>query len=603
MQRIPQIWPGWQADELIGQGAFGRVYRASRTMGGHTSVAAIKVIDIPQSEDEVRALRSMNMDAMSIRSHFEDAAKRVINEVATMDRLKGSPHVVHIEDYQLLERDDGVGWTILIRMELLESLEDYQDRCGMPDARETARIGIDICDALQACHDAGIIHRDVKPANVFVGEYGGYKLGDFGIAKRLDEATRSTKSHAGTDAYVAPEVATGHYDDRVDTYSLGVMLYRYLNGGRPPFLSPKGAVSHDDLMRAQARRLSGERPSLPAGDRVSTSLAAIVRKAIEPTPADRWQSAANFGSALQTWLDGGVVDVGGSSDKVEQRRVIMPGAISGTSEYDPLNALGGVGAAVAAREAAEREAAEREEARKKAEEARRQAAEQEAARKAAEAKAAEKAARKAAAEREVARREAERREAAKREADAEREAARKEAAAKLAQAAKQKTTAVKNAATTKEPSDDDFWARVREFEKGIAYEDGTDRGGGWFLLLLYFTFGFIAITPLNNDWSTVGSWVGNILWAAIFGVGGSLVVTATLHAARKESGIKKAVGILSLVGGVICGIYMLQDELGPLSNAYVDAEHTMHFWSFFILVNFVGWCIIASIRELQKKRP
>ena len=74
MQRIPQVFPGWQADELIGEGAYGKVYRASRRAGGHASQAAIKVIDIPRDESEVAALRSMNMDAVFFTSAARFAA-------------------------------------------------------------------------------------------------------------------------------------------------------------------------------------------------------------------------------------------------------------------------------------------------------------------------------------------------------------------------------------------------------------------------------------------------------------------------------------------------------------------------------------------------
>lgn len=342
MQRIPQVWPGWQADELLGQGAFGKVYRASRTLGGHTTQAAIKIIDIPRDEAEIESLRSMGMDALSIRSYFEETARSVINEVATMDRLKGSPHVVHIEGYQLLERESGVGWTVLIRMELLEPLEVYLRSHGLPNAREVAGIGIDMCDALQACHEAGIIHRDVKPANVFRSDYGEYKLGDFGIAKSLEEATRSTKSFAGTDAFMAPEVSTRHYDETVDIYSLGIMLYRWLNGGRPPFIGAAEAPSRAALEDAQARRLAGERPPLPTGAGVPTDLARIVRKACEPYPANRWSSAENLGRALRAWLGGEKVEVGEEESDTTPPRQAPPSTATPPTYY-PIDGLNDVG--------------------------------------------------------------------------------------------------------------------------------------------------------------------------------------------------------------------------------------------------------------------
>ena len=166
MKRIPEVWSGWRAVELIGQGAYGKVYKAAREAGGHTSYAAVKIIEIPRDEAEVAGLRSMGMDALSIRSYFEETARSVMAEIAVMDALKGAPGVLHIEDYALLERE-GVGWTIFIRMELLEALPSYIGRAGAPGAREAARIGVDLCRGLQSCHGRGVIHRDVKPENAF----------------------------------------------------------------------------------------------------------------------------------------------------------------------------------------------------------------------------------------------------------------------------------------------------------------------------------------------------------------------------------------------------------------------------------------------------
>lgn len=305
MQHIPQVFPGWQADELIGRGAYGKVYKASHAEGGHASYAAIKVVEIPPSDEDVKSLHAMGMDAASIRSYYEGTAHAIMDEVSVMSSLKDSPHVVHIDDFKLLERGDGVGWAIYIRMELLESLDVYQQSHGLPDVHEVARIGMDVCDALASCHNAGVIHRDVKPANLFVSRFGSYKLGDFGVARRLDEASGSTKSRAGTDAFMAPEVASGHYDFRADVYSLGVVLYRWLNGGRPPFVSSTGSISQEDVRRAQLRRSSGERPPAPMGPGVDPELAAIVCKAVEPDPSNRWQSANEFGSALESWLGDG----------------------------------------------------------------------------------------------------------------------------------------------------------------------------------------------------------------------------------------------------------------------------------------------------------
>ena len=308
MKRIPEVWPGWQAVELIGQGSYGKVYKAAREAGGHTSYAAVKIIEIPRDDSEADELRSMGMDALSIRSYFEETAQAVMREISVMDALKGAPGVLHIEDYAMLDRE-GVGWTILIRMELLEPLPAYIARAGAPDSREAARIGVDLCKGLASCHARGVIHRDVKPENAFRTGFGEYRLGDFGLARRLEEGSRSTMSRVGTGDYMAPEIESGHYDSTADIYSLGMMLYRWLNGGKPPFIRADEMPTRSAIDEARVRRLSGERPPLPAGPGADPALAAIVRRAVEPDPAARWSSAEEFGEALQSWLDGRLVAV------------------------------------------------------------------------------------------------------------------------------------------------------------------------------------------------------------------------------------------------------------------------------------------------------
>lgn len=299
---IGRAWPEWHVESLLGQGSFGSVYRATRNGHGHTSHAAIKVIEIPQDPREVRDLASSGMDEASVRSYFEHRARYVLSEVALMEELKGAPNVVSVEDYQLLEHDDGIGWTVLVRMPLLEPVNDYFARSGQPDPLEVARLGSDVCQALSACHAKGVIHRDVKPENIFRGPYG-YLLGDFGIARRLGPDAGSAHTRAGAYPYMAPEVFAGRgYGPNVDTYSLGLVLYRYLNNGRAPFLLSDGAFSPSDSERAVALRLSGR--DLPAPANADEQLASIVLRAADPKPEARFGSATEMSVALEKWLRG-----------------------------------------------------------------------------------------------------------------------------------------------------------------------------------------------------------------------------------------------------------------------------------------------------------
>ena len=304
MTDINTIWQGWKAEELLGQGSYGKVYKMVRTELGHSSYAAAKLIEIPQDASEINRLSDMGMDKLSIMAYFKDTAQSIINEIAVMESLKGASNVVGIEDYQLIEHEGSIGWTICIRMELLQSLIDYQKDNGFPDADEVVRIGIDICNALATCEEVGIIHRDVKPENVFRSSFGDYKLGDFGISRQIESNTKSVYSQKGTGPYMAPEVMRRQkYGNSVDVYSLGIMLYRFLNNMRFPFLPPAPeSFTADDMDDAMLKRLRGD--ELPAPSEADSKLAEIVLKACKADKDERYQSASELRDDLIAYRDG-----------------------------------------------------------------------------------------------------------------------------------------------------------------------------------------------------------------------------------------------------------------------------------------------------------
>ena len=153
---------------------------------------------------------------------------------------------------------DGIGWDILIRMELLTPITSYMKTNKSFTRREIIRLGIDLCRALEVCQRYNIIHRDIKPANIFLSETEDFKLGDFGVA-RIASASTGASTRAGTVNYMAPEVFRGEkYTSNVDTYSLGLVMYQLLNANRmplyPPYPQPMSPAQRE---RAQAQRLSG----------------------------------------------------------------------------------------------------------------------------------------------------------------------------------------------------------------------------------------------------------------------------------------------------------------------------------------------------------
>ena len=189
---------------------------------------------------------------------------------------------------------------MLPRMELLHPLLPYVYQHPMA-RRDIIKLGIDICKALELCQRYNIIHRDIKPENIFISDNGDYKLGDFGIARTI-ERTTSGLSKKGTYSYMAPEVYIGKkYGFSVDTYSLGLVLYRMLNKNRGPFLpQPPEAITYDNREQALARRVSGE--PLPRPFYGEGRLGEIVLKACAFDPKDRYSSPQQLRQELEAIL-------------------------------------------------------------------------------------------------------------------------------------------------------------------------------------------------------------------------------------------------------------------------------------------------------------
>ena len=291
------VFDKWKICRELGQGSYGTVYEIQREDFGGVYKAALKVITVPQSRSELQSVLDEGMTPPQAKQYFYSVVEDIGRECAIMSRLKGTGNIVSYEDHTVIRHSDGIGWDILIRMELLHPLLPYVYQHPMA-RRDIIRLGIDICKALELCQRYNIIHRDIKPENIFISDNGDYKLGDFGIARTI-ERTTSGLSKKGTYSYMAPEVYIGKkYGFSVDTYSLGLVLYRMLNKNRGPFLPrPPEAITYDNREQALARRVSGE--PLPRPFYGEGRLGEIVLKACAFDPKDRYSSPQQLRQELE----------------------------------------------------------------------------------------------------------------------------------------------------------------------------------------------------------------------------------------------------------------------------------------------------------------
>ena len=289
------IMPGWETVRCIGSGSSGKVYElVKKDEYGGNFHSALKVISIPATQQEYDEMQR-TMSEYAMRAKLRDKVESISNEYRLMSVLKGHPNIVNCEDTMIVPHTEDIGWDIYIRMELLTSLPDYVHENGLTIS-QVIKIGTDICSALELCRKNGIIHRDIKPQNIFVSKYGDYKLGDFGVAK--EESLRGVADKAGTYAYMAPEVYKNKpYDESVDIYSLGMVLYWLLNDRRGPFLPIGGDTpTSQQSADAQLRRFRGE--ALPAPKNGNAALKKVVLKACSYNKTERYASPSEFKQAL-----------------------------------------------------------------------------------------------------------------------------------------------------------------------------------------------------------------------------------------------------------------------------------------------------------------
>jgi serine/threonine-protein kinase len=223
-----------------------------------------------------------------LAEHFagdDEIRRRFLREARVAGGLN-HPNVVSV--YDIGERD---GRPFIV-MELVEgeSLADLIAREAPFEPRRAVELALQACAGLEHAHRTGLVHRDVKPANLLIRSDGTLKVADFGIARVADAATRLTQAGTilGTACYLAPEQADGgEITARADVYALGAVLYELL-AGRPPFV----AESIPELVLRQQR---AEIESL-AG--VAAELERVVLRALERDPANRPATAAELAREL-----------------------------------------------------------------------------------------------------------------------------------------------------------------------------------------------------------------------------------------------------------------------------------------------------------------
>jgi hypothetical protein len=246
--------PGFTIKRGVGQGGFGEVYFAVSDAGKEVALKMLR----GGSEIELRG-------------------------TANCLNLK-HPNLVHV--YDLKTDSHGDHWLVMeyvLGESLAHVLERHPDGLPREIAVEWFR---SLCKAVGYLHDMGVVHRDLKPGNIFL-EHGNLKVGDYGLCKSMNASQRPQTRQVGTVEYMAPEISTGQYTKSIDIYACGIILFEMLTGRRPF----AGETDAEILMKQLTA--TADLSPLPAEFRE------VVGKALEKTPARRYASMAEFLRALE----------------------------------------------------------------------------------------------------------------------------------------------------------------------------------------------------------------------------------------------------------------------------------------------------------------
>ena len=273
------LWNEWVVDKQVCEGNLSNVYEVKN----EKKTAIIKVISVPKLQIEGRAASQSNMENQEAMSgFFKDVVEALETELERISVLNNIPNILGYQQYEAFERRQDVGYDLVLLMDKEESLSDYLKKNNQIKNDGIVKLIREAAWILEQAHREGIIHKDLKPENIFVKENGECMVGDFAMARKVD-SYQSRNQRKIEPAYIAPEVLSDYdYDVSTDIYALGVVLYALLNDQYVP----------GELIN---RRFQTKVPRpVRAGERLSE----LVLKAIAYRKNERFSSAEEFFHAL-----------------------------------------------------------------------------------------------------------------------------------------------------------------------------------------------------------------------------------------------------------------------------------------------------------------
>ena len=291
LNSMQPFFGGWYIESKIAEGKNSKFYKAYSTDGIEKNYAGLKIVKFPSSEQELSRVIASEMYS-NVDEYLDKLQATVTANMGIMRSLAYHKNIVSVYNFTIIR--EASCFYLISLVELLTPLNEYLSFESI-SKDDVITLGKDICRAMEAFREKGIIHHNITPENIYADAKGNYILGDFGVYDYEQAVSEAS-------AYVAPELYNKNYlsDVSSDIYSLGILLYKLLNNNRLPFLPAYPApISLSDREQSFARCMRGE--TFPTPVNADYKLGSIISKATAFSPEARYVSPMAMLSQLESY--------------------------------------------------------------------------------------------------------------------------------------------------------------------------------------------------------------------------------------------------------------------------------------------------------------
>lgn len=292
-RKITPLLTNMTVERELGRGPNGVVYLVTRRMDGKK--LALKHIPVPASDAQTKALIFAGAVSSEAEAHryYSTLVKDIKTELLQLNNIKNASGLLKVRGYQVDQKIIGIGYDVYILADYCQPLPAYLHDNPITKL-QALNLAIDLCSALEQLRSGDLIHKDVKPSNIHLGDSHHFVLGDLGLVKK-SELEYSSMPDQLLSPYTAPEVvpSDAQLSETMDIYSVGMILYEIYNGGLLPMDADGSFTRRDE--------------ELPAPAYADLALAEIILRACAYAPEDRYQSPSEMKQALVLYMQRGSI--------------------------------------------------------------------------------------------------------------------------------------------------------------------------------------------------------------------------------------------------------------------------------------------------------